>query len=159
MTTEELFGRCVELAKSEPGMAANRFMHETLVLCCAEALKTSEMAFGNLFSQVDYLAKRCGMRTSDHMAVQQMRRHSNRAEVLSREEWLQDVGSLTRFISALFKTSVPDELTQLIPHHSSPFTLHPSPFTNARYIRCIVSRFDEQTLWGDTSDGQTIVAD
>ena len=159
MSIDELFGRCVELATGTPSVAANRFMHETLVLCCAEALKTSEMAFGNLFSQVDYLAKRCGMRTSDRMAVQQMRRHSNRAEVLSREEWLQDVGSLARFISALFKTSVPDELTQLIPHHSSPFTLHPSPFTNARYIRCIVSRFDEQTLWGDTPDGQTIVAD
>ena len=113
MSIDELFGRCVELATGTPSVAANRFMHETLVLCCAEVLKTSEMAFGNLFSQVDYLAKRCAMRTSDRM----------------------------------------------ISHHSSPFTLHPSPFTNARYIRCIISRFDEQTLWGDTSDGQTIVAD
>ena len=160
MSVEELYERCTELARTEPSAAANRFMHETLVLCCAEALKTSEMAFGNLFSQVDFLTKRCGMKTADRMAVQQMRRHSNRSEVLSREEWLQQVRSLTRFVSALFKTSVPDELTRLIPHHQEAPELSQHAFTSkAPYIRCIVSRFDEQTLWGDTSDGKTIVAD
>ena len=108
ISVDELFGRCVELATSEPSAASNRFMHETLVLCCAGGMQSSEMAFGNLFSQVDYLTKRCGMTKGLRAAVQQMRRHSNHTEVLSQEEWMQDVRALAQFISAVFKADIPD---------------------------------------------------
>ena len=157
ISVDELFGRCVELATSEPSAASNRFMHETLVLCCAGGMQSSEMAFGNLFSQVDYLTKRCGMTKGLRAAVQQMRRHSNHTEVLSQEEWMQDVRALAQFISAVFKADIPDALVRLIPHHVTSTKLFQA--VNASYIRCIVTNYDEQTILADTVEGEPIEVD
>lgn len=157
ISVDELFGRCVELATSEPSAASNRFMHETLVLCCAGGMQSSEMAFGNLFSQVDYLTKRCGMTKGLRAAVQQMRRHSNHTEVLSQEEWMQDVRALALFISAVFKADIPDALVRLIPHHVTSTKLFQA--VNASYIRCIVTNYDEQTIFADTVEGEPIEVD
>ena len=157
ISVDELFGRCVELATSEPSAASNRFMHETLVLCCAGGMQSSEMAFGNLFSQVDYLTKRCGMTKGLRAAVQQMRRHSNHTEVLSQEEWMQDVRALAQFISAVFKADIPDALVRLIPHHFTSTKLFQA--VNASYIRCIVTNYDELTILADTVEGEPIEVD
>lgn len=157
ISVDELFGRCVELATSEPSAASNRFMHETLVLCCAGGMQSSEMAFGNLFSQVDYLTKRCGMTKGLRAAVQQMRRHSNHTEVLSQEEWMQDVRALALFISAVFKADIPDALVRLIPHHINSTKLFQA--VNASYIRCIVTNYDEQNILADTVEGEPIEVD
>ena len=157
ISVDELFGRCVELATSEPSAASNRFMHETLVLCCAGGMQSSEMAFGNLFSQVDYLTKRCGMTKGLRAAVQQMRRHSNHTEVLSQEEWMQDVRALAQFISAVFKADIPDALVRLIPHHVTSTKLFQA--VNASYIRCIVTNYDEQNILADTVEGEPIEVD
>ena len=157
ISVDELFGRCVELATSEPSAASNRFMHETLVLCCAGGMQSSEMAFGNLFSQVDYLTKRCGMTKGLRAAVQQMRRHSNHTEILSQEEWMQDVRALAQFISAVFKADIPDALVRLIPHHVTSTKLFQA--VNASYIRCIVTNYDEQTILADTVEGEPIEVD
>ena len=108
MTTEELFGRCVELAKSEPGVVANRFMHETLVLS-------------------------------------------------SREVWMQDVRALALFISAVCQADVPDELLRLIPHHQS--LAEAAPSVDLRYRRCIVGRWDENTIDAETADGGRVEID
>ena len=158
----------MELATTEPSAAANRFMHETLVLCCAEGLKSAGTGFGNLFSQVDYLCKHCGMSTGERMAVQEMRRHSNHAytRVESKlkeegkelkEDWLLDVRALALFVSAVFKTGVPGELLRLLP--LQPVSREALPAVNARYIRCVVSRFDGQTIWADTADGGHVEVD
>ena len=157
ISVDELFGRCVELATSEPSAASNRFMHETLVLCCAGGMQSSEMAFGNLFSQVDYLTKRCGMTKGLRAAVQQMRRHSNHTEALSQEEWMQDVRALAQFISAVFKADIPDALVRLIPHHVTSTKLFQA--VNASYIRCIVTNYDEQNILADTVEGEPIEVD
>ena len=157
ISVDELFGRCVELATSEPSAASNRFMHETLVLCCAGGMQSSEMAFGNLFSQVDYLTKRCGMTKGLRAAVQQMRRHSNHTEVLSQEEWMQDVRALAQFISAVFKADIPDALVRLIPHYVTSTKLFQA--VNASYIRCIVTNYDEQNILADTVEGEPIEVD
>lgn len=157
ISVDELFGRCVELATSEPSAASNRFMHETLVLCCAGGMQSSEMAFGNLFSQVDYLTKRCGMTKGLRAAVQQMRRHSNHTEVLSQEQWMQDVRALALFISAVFKADIPDALVRLIPHHVTSTKLFQA--VNASYIRCIVTNYDEQNILADTVEGEPIEVD
>ena len=157
ISVDELFGRCVELATSEPSAASNRFMHETLVLCCAGGMQSSEMAFGNLFSQVDYLTKRCGMTKGLRAAVQQMRRHSNHTEVLSQEEWMQDVRALALFISAVFKADIPVALVRLIPHHINSTKLFQA--VNTSYIRCIVTNYDEQNILADTVEGEPIEVD
>ena len=157
MTVEELFGRCQELAEQEPSVAANRFMHETLVLCCAEGLRAVGTGFGNLFSQVDYLCKHCSMRTAERMAVQQMRRRSNHVEVADKQQWMQDVRTLALFVSAVFKADIPDSLVRLIPHHSD--SQQAVPTVNARYLRCIVSEWDERLIQAETADGSPIAID
>ena len=151
MSTDELFDRCRELAMTEPSAAALRFMHETLVLCCGEALRQTGTGFGNLFAQVDYLCKHSGLKTGERMAVQQMRRRSNHTEVPEREQWMQDVRTLTLFISAVFKTAVPDALVRLIPHQPPSLAADTSTFKTQRskYIRCIVSQWDEQLSFLD----------
>lgn len=156
MTIDELYERCVEMAKTTSSPLTNRFMHETLVLCCGEALKNSDTGFGNLFSQVDYLSKQCGMKAAERREVQQMRRHSNHSETLSQEEWLQDVRALALFVSAVFKTGIPGELLRLLP--LSPIASSPkcSHLGIASHIRCIVDRWDAQTIYADTPDGENI---
>ena len=141
----------------EPSGGGLRFMHETLVLACAEALRTAGTGFGNLFAQVDYLCKHCGMPVGERVAVQQMRHRSNRREVPERAVWMQDVRTLTLFVSAVFKADVPDKLVQMIPHHAVQAV--PTATVNARYLRCIVSLWDDEAIQAETADGQCIVVD
>ncbi|MBR7086433.1 MAG: hypothetical protein IKI47_02665, partial [Prevotella sp.] len=58
ITADDLFAHVEDILNLPEGRAVNRLMHETLVLCCSEALRTEKIAFGNLFSQVDFLCKR-----------------------------------------------------------------------------------------------------
>ena len=80
MKTSELFDRCVEIVKEEPSPAVLRYMHETLVLACAEALRGSGLGFGSLMAQTDYLCKQAGIGVADRIAIQTMRHHSNRKD-------------------------------------------------------------------------------
>lgn len=54
----ELFGRVAQILGMTDGAMANKLMHETLVQVCHEGLAGSNLAFGNLFSQVDFLCKK-----------------------------------------------------------------------------------------------------
>ena len=157
MNVQELFDRCAELAAAEPSATGLRFMHETLVLACGEALRTAGTGFGNLFAQVDYLCKHCGMRVGERVAVQQMRHRSNRTDVPERSVWMQDVRALVLFVSAVFKADVPDGLVRMIPHE--PVGAGQSAAVSARYLRCIVSRWDEAEIEAETTDGSRIVID
>ena len=156
MKIEELFERCVRLAEvAEPTADANRYMHETLVLCCAEGLRDSGQAYGNVFSQVDYLCKRHGVRTSDRIAIQTMRRHSNHPTPLSREDLMYDVRALCLLISAVFSVDIPGNLVRLIPTENKP-SAHRAGI-DRRYVRCIVSRWDDQLIYADTDDGEIAI--
>ena len=88
LTAADLFDRVAEILDLPEDAAANRLMHETLVLCCGEALRDEKMAFGNLFSQVDFLCKRFHVRLGDVAAIQKMRRDSNRRNPMDREDVL-----------------------------------------------------------------------
>ena len=161
--TEELFDRCVELAETErPSAVSNHYLHETLVLTCAEGLKDSGQAYGNLFSQVDYLCKRCGIGVADKMAIQTMRRHSNGSEPLTREALLYDVRALSLLISAVFNTAVPDRLVRLIPRgvrrQESGDRRQESGVREFRpYIRCIVSRWDDKIISAESDEGEIAI--
>ena len=141
----------------EPSAAGLRFMHETLVLACGEALRAAGTGFGNLFAQVDYLCKRGGMTVGERAAVQQMRHRSNRREVPEPSVWMQDVRTLMLFVSAVFKADVPDGLVRMMPHHAAPTVQ--TAAVNARYLRCIVSGWDDEAIQAETVDGQCIVVD
>ena len=101
ITAADLFARVADILNLPDGTPANRLMHETLVLCCQEALRTSNIAFGNLFSQVDYLCKQHNVRTADVVTIQKMRRDSNRSKPLAPEDVLYDCRALALFISAV----------------------------------------------------------
>ena len=96
ISTAELFQRVRELLtlpELEP-KTRNKMMHDTLILCCHEGVKETKQAFGNLFSQVDYLCKAHGIKVADKIAIQTMRRHSNSQEPLSSEDLKYDARAL-----------------------------------------------------------------
>ncbi len=142
ISAKELFQRVRELLMLpdlEPA-TRNKMMHDTLILCCHEGVKDTRQAFGNLFSQVDYLCKARGISIADKIAIQTMRRHSNKQEPLTSEDLRYDARALALFISAVFHVDVPHELNMLIPHINRP---HAKGLDiNKRYIRCIVKSWD-----------------
>ena len=142
ISAQELFGRVVELL-TLPDLqpqTRNKMMHDTLILCCHEGVRNTKQAFGNLFSQVDYLCKARGIKVADKIAIQTMRRHSNSQQPLSGEDLRYDARAMAIFISEVFGTDVPHELSVLIPHTNRP---QPKGLEiNSRRIRCIVKSWD-----------------
>ena len=156
MKVEELFERCVEIVKAEPSMALLRYMHETLVLACAEALRGSGQGFGNLMAQTDYLCKRAGIGIADRIAIQTMRRHSNGSDsVITSQELRYDVRALALFISSVFNEDIPHELVIRIPTSPPPTSL--SPRVNQRYVRCVVTTWDDEYVYATTDDGEVCI--
>ena len=156
MKVEELFERCVEIVKAEPSMALLRYMHETLVLACAEALRGSGQGFGNLMAQTDYLCKRAGIGIADRIAIQTMRRHSNGSDsVITSQELRYDVRALALFISSVFNEDIPHELVIRIPTSPPPTSL--SPRVNQRFVRCVVTTWDDEYVYATTDDGEVCI--
>lgn len=156
MKVEELFERCVEIVKAEPSMALLRYMHETLVLACAEALRGSGQGFGNLMAQTDYLCKRAGIGIADRIAIQTKRRHSNGSDsVITSQELRYDVRALALFISSVFNEDIPHELVIRIPTSPPPTSL--SPRVNQRYVRCVVTTWDDEYVYATTDDGEVCI--
>ena len=146
ISATELFQRVRELLMFpdlEP-KTRNKMMHDTLILCCHEGVKDTRQAFGNLFSQVDYLCKARGIKVADKIAIQTMRRHSNSQEPLSGEDLKYDARALAIFISAVFGVDVPHELNVLIPHTNRPY--QKGLEINNRRIRCIVKNWDSDFI-------------
>ena len=146
ISSKELFEQCQELAATERlSVQVNRRMHEILVLVCAEGIRDTGMGFGNVFSQVDFLCKKFEIQAADRHAIQEMRRHSNRSEVLSKEDFLYDIRALCLFISAVLNERIPDALVRLIPTENRPYSK--SQQVNSRYLRCIVKEWDETYVY------------
>ena len=156
MKVAELFERCVEVVKAEPSPAVLRYMHETLVLACAEALKGSGMGFGNLMAQTDYLCKQRGIGIADRIAIQTMRRHSNGSDAsLTKDDLRYDVRALALFISAVFQEDIPHQLVTRIPVCGRPTTL--TAKVNQRYVRCVVTTWDDAYIYATTDDGEVCI--
>lgn len=156
MKVTELFDRCVEIVKAQPSATVLRYMHETLVLACAEALKGSGQGFGNLMAQTDYLCKKAGVGVADRIAIQTMRRHSNRRDsVLTRDDLRYDVRALALFISAVFLEDIPHELVTRIPTMGRPTNL--TLRINQQYVRCVVSYWDNEFIYATTDEGSVCI--
>ena len=146
LTPDELFRRveAVIAALDEAPQTVNRLLHDTLVLTCAGGLRESRQAFGNLFSQVDFLCKRHRMAVRDVVAIQKMRRDSNRADLLSAEDVLYHCRALCLFISAVFSVDVPSVLVGRIPTLNKP--AEKLRHIDYRYLRCIVRGWEGDVL-------------
>ena len=161
LTATDLFDRVAEILDLPEDVAANRLMHETLVLCCAEALRDEKMAFGNLFSQVDFLCKRFRVHLGDVVAIQKMRRDSNRRKPMAREDVLYGCRALSMFIAAVFETSIPSVLIGRIPPTNKPRDGKDFAAERFECLRCIVDEFDDTTIrvTVDDDEAETFVVD
>lgn len=153
----ELLDICHELAQQSPTTVAVRRMHELLVLCCSEGSKQHGGTFGNLFSQVDWLCEKLGIGMREKIAIQTARRHSNGHDTLTQEQWLNDLRAVEGLV-----LEVRGEGREVRGSKSRNPGIPESRNNDAPpqipYVRCIVRRFDHETIWADSDDGP-IMAD
>lgn len=146
ITHDELFDRCLEIATAtDDSPARNRLMHETLLLACEAATDGGRTGFGNLFSQVDRICRRCGVSERERLEIQLMRRHSNSRDRLAHRELMYDIRALCLFISAVFAVDIPPQLSRIIPHTARP--LGDNVRIDARCVRCVVGRVEEDRFY------------
>ena len=134
-----LYSRILEIIPvldgAEP-LAANKMAHETLVLACHEGLRGTGQAYGNLFSQVDFLCRRHNMRVPDRIALQALRRATNGTEAVEQADFMHGLRALCRLVSAITGDCVPQELLQALPPEDKAYSR--TEGVDVRYIRCIV---------------------
>ena len=150
ITAAELFERVAYIARQagNPTPVLNRMMHQTLALACHEGIRQTRQAFGNLFSQVDYLCRHHRIPLAHAIDIQRMRRDSNRRDSLSPEDLRYDCRALAIFISALSGCDVPSELTPLLPHNERP--REAAHHIDYRSLRCIVRDFNNTHITATT---------
>ena len=155
MDANELFDICAQLANSQPSAQATRRLHEVLVLTAAEGCRRQGGTFGNLFSQVSFLAKKLALDTTLTRDIQTARRHSNLNTDIDAAEWPYDVMAVARLVAAVFATQVPGSLLSVLPvdHRQYPKGLR----INKEYVRCIVKRVGERLVMADTADGELAI--
>lgn len=116
-----------------------------LIQACHAGLRDSSQAYGNVFSQVDFLCKRHGIKPADRADIQTMRHNSNGNSTQTYEDFMYDVRALCIFISAVFNTGIPDRLTRVIPHTCRPAgNIHK---IDTRYARGIVQSWNTHYIY------------
>ena len=151
MEASELFGICAELASQPPSADASRRLQEVIVLSAAEGCRQQGGAFGNLFSQIDFLSKKLGLSARLTREVQTARRHSNGDGTIAADDWPYDLMAAARFVSAVFHQDVPAQVLRLLPVDSR--QQQPGLHIDKQYIRCIVSEVGDALVTADTDDG------
>lgn len=147
VTAAELLDRVREIAQYEgkDGCVANKLMHETLVLACAEGLKGTRHGFGNLSAQVDTLCKMHHVAPADTVAIHKMRRDSNSSKPLLPETLRFDCLALAKFIGVVFGNHHADIP---LPHgeleKAEGKVIAAGAHVSA--IRCRVEEWDEHTI-------------
>lgn len=146
ITAHELFERAAKIIAISPEghPAANKMLHETLVLTCAAGLRNTSYSFGDLNARVDHLCTDRGISVADTHAIHRMRRNSNASAPILPEDILYDVRALCIFISAVFRESIPSFLVGKIPAHGQ--QIRKGLRLDKQYIRCIVKEWDKQYI-------------
>ena len=144
ISSNELFDRILDIIRADEESPKNKMLHETLVLTCSQGLAGNNLAFGNLFSQVDFLCKKHHVATNDAIAIQRMRRNSNHTQAIDKNDLMYDCRALALFVSAVFDTDIPSSLVGILPVEDKPKGEY--RHIDYRYIRCIVKTFDEEFL-------------
>ena len=162
MEAKELFDICERLAVEEPSPWAASRLRELLSLTAAKGCSSERGAFGNLFSQIDFLCRRLGISVAERQEIQTARRNCSHpaygvrgADSPPSAHWPYDVRAVALFISAVFREDVPGSLRRLLPPAARP--REKGLRINKRYVRCIVQKHDDSTIWADTGDGGIIV--
>ena len=162
MEAKELYDICERLVSHDSSPEVSRHqLHEILSLTAAKGCSSERGAFGNLFSQIDFLCRRLGISDEERQEIQTARRNTSSSVIgdlqsPSPSEWLYDVRAVSLFISAVFHEDVSGSLRCLLP--SAPRLREKGLKINKRYVRCIVHHHDDSTIWADTDEG-TITID
>lgn len=144
ISADELFQRISYIIEAENTAPVNKLLHETLVLTCTEGLAGSNLVFGNLFAQVDFLCKKNRVNGNDTRAIQHMRRASNRAESMAHDELMYACRALALFVSAVFNVDIPSYLVGQIPVEDKP--QQEFKHIDYRYIRGLVTECSDDTF-------------
>ncbi len=139
LSADEIYDRILLIVDTEDA-AANRMMHETLVVVCRAALSDTPHAYGNLFSQVGETCRLYHLSTPDTIAVQRMRRDSNRRQPVTADDRRYDCRALALLVSAVTRTPVPTRLVERLPALGR--EQKERHRIDYRYIRCRVTRTD-----------------
>ena len=151
-TANELFANlrtALTDARLQPGVR-NKMLHEVLVLTCAEGLKDSHYAFGDLNSQTERLIRQLQIPVAEANAIRQARRNSNHAKPTDDATLRYDVRALAFFVSRVFRAGIPEALTTLLPHDD--FETEKARLRNAHLHvntpdkRCIVKTWNENVI-------------
>lgn len=129
----------------------NKMAHETLAMACHEGLKGTGQAYGNLFSQVDFLCRKHNVRLADRVQIQTMRRNTNRRELTGRDDFMYDMRALGRFVSAVTSCGMPGELLRLLPANDRPHSK--AEGLDVLYVRCIVRDVDGNYIYVSAEKG------
>lgn len=139
------------------GVVRNKNLHAALAQVCYEGIKDTQMAFGNLFSQVDFLCRAHAVNRADVADIQTMRRHSNSSRPIGDADWLYDLRALSLLIEKVADCAQPATLVGRLPTEPRPAQTH-TPIQR-RYVRCIVARWDENHIYAtaDHDDAQALL--
>lgn len=139
----ELFHRIedvLELASTDTSVAC-KTMHETLVIICHDGTTNTNQAYGNLFSQVDYICHSLAIDKIDVWAIQRMRHDSNRKSGVDKKLLADDCRALALLVSKVYECDIPHFLLVKIPkQYLCKDTFHRIDY---RCIRCIVAEIDD----------------
>ena len=139
LSADEIYDRILLIVDTGDA-AANRMMHEVLVVVCRAALSDTPHAYGNLFSQVGETCRLYHLSTPDTIAVQRMRRDSNRRQPVAADDRRYDCRALALLVSAVTRTPVPTRLVERLPALGR--EQKERHRIDYRYIRCRVTRTD-----------------
>ena len=155
MDAKELFGICERLAAEGPSPLNLRRLQELLSLTAAQGCSRQRGAFGNLFSQIDFLCPRIGINATEKQEIQTARRNCRDRVTADQSQWLYDIRAVTLFISAVFNEDVPGSLRCLLPPTAR--QREKGLRINKRYVRCIVFQHDENTIWANSEEGEIVI--
>ncbi len=148
----ELFDLCATLTEQQDDLtAAYQTMHEMVVVCCAEGTRDTGQGYGSLQAQLDYVCRHRRVSSQERAAIQTMRRHSNRPQEATTADLPYDVRALVRLVSAVFTADVPGALRALLPSDNRTVVHH---HADLRYVRCIVSSWDDSYAYADSDGGE-----
>lgn len=151
LTAQGLYDNVLAIVGNEKLTVTSRLklLHETLVITCAEALKDTRYAFGDLNSQLESVMRIFNIHGDEANALRQARRDSNHSSLDDgkgdgKTILLYDAAAVARLISRVLKSAMPGTLTTLLPRDIKPTAERIRQ--NSPDKRCIVRSFDEQTI-------------
>lgn len=124
-----------------------------------ERLSSSHLQFGGLFAKIDHLCHEHDVKPSLAQAVNALRHRIKGIRSAStdslKQYWQTDFEALTRFVSIIYASEIPQSLSALFPKRHKKEEVHRSV---SECIRMVVREWDSNTIKGDTDEAGVTTA-